>query len=306
MNKEPLGASYNRITKCIIKDNYNAICVEYYVNYREGIQIMPSDNYIYCNNFIDNSYNLRYQYKLGKHITSPQYWNNETMGNYWSDYTGPDADRDGIGDIPYRLNENNVDYYPLWKPLKLEEEKESIQIVDYLTHNLELILLVCFIIFLAIAYYFSRKRKYHSQYYGVESGILFFMGLIIPFFIGLGAIFVFIFLNFPGISLADFINIFGDKLSLSLLTALFLFPMEGWVPWIAWAISGLVAGLICGRIFLPFISTYSISWIVLYLSWKELASILLLFKGLLLLNLFIALFTFGFGGWLGTSFREEY
>jgi hypothetical protein len=34
-------------------------------------------------------------------------------GNYWSNYTGVDADNDGIGDEPYTIDANNTDRYPL-------------------------------------------------------------------------------------------------------------------------------------------------------------------------------------------------
>ena len=34
-------------------------------------------------------------------------------GNYWSDYTGIDANHDGIGDTPYIIDANNQDNYPL-------------------------------------------------------------------------------------------------------------------------------------------------------------------------------------------------
>ena len=34
-------------------------------------------------------------------------------GNYWSDYTGTDADGDGIGDTTYIIDTTNEDRYPL-------------------------------------------------------------------------------------------------------------------------------------------------------------------------------------------------
>jgi hypothetical protein len=44
-------------------------------------------------------------------------WDNgyPSGGNYWSDYSGSDANGDGIGDTPYIIKGNVSDHYPLMK-----------------------------------------------------------------------------------------------------------------------------------------------------------------------------------------------
>ena len=39
-------------------------------------------------------------------------WNSSQIGNYWSNYTGPDLDDNGIGDVPYNYS-GVVDYLPI-------------------------------------------------------------------------------------------------------------------------------------------------------------------------------------------------
>jgi parallel beta-helix repeat protein len=66
----------------------------------------------YHNNFIDN----------GQPVTAQELTNNvwdnayPSGGNYWSDYTGADANGDSIGDTPYIIDTNNWDNYPLMEP----------------------------------------------------------------------------------------------------------------------------------------------------------------------------------------------
>jgi len=93
-------SNYNKITYNTVTKNVN-IC---------GITIHSSsnDNILYNNilsgNAQDNSVNTWYDV-----VTQ--------TGNYWSDYTGVDANYDGIGDTPYNISGgSNQDLYPLMNP----------------------------------------------------------------------------------------------------------------------------------------------------------------------------------------------
>lgn len=89
-------------------------------NTKYGIYIYRSSNcIIYLNNF-DNT-NNSYVYDSTNVWSSTEplkyayygYQYSGYLGNYWSDYTGPDEDWNGVGDEPYILDENNTDNYPL-------------------------------------------------------------------------------------------------------------------------------------------------------------------------------------------------
>jgi parallel beta-helix repeat protein len=76
-------------------------------NSQHGFYLWQSkDNIISQNNFINNTEQV-------SSIGSVNSWDNGVEGNYWSDYHGVDANRDGIGDTPYVIDANNTDRYPL-------------------------------------------------------------------------------------------------------------------------------------------------------------------------------------------------
>jgi parallel beta-helix repeat protein len=112
-----------------------------------GIRLEGSheNNIIHHNNFIDNNNkgiqasiteiwvypDLFKRLSPGQTPRPPQLvagaanaWDDGSEGNYWSDYTSryPSAseiDKTGVGDTPYSINENNMDRYPLMKPVTI-------------------------------------------------------------------------------------------------------------------------------------------------------------------------------------------
>ena len=80
--------------------------------YGSNWNIISNNDYI--NNTFQFSANEDYLVTWGGKVSV-----NTIEENYWSDYNGTDADGDGIGDTPHTLYENNIDHYPLMKPVDI-------------------------------------------------------------------------------------------------------------------------------------------------------------------------------------------
>jgi parallel beta-helix repeat protein len=120
--------SGNNITKCSIgisldgADENEVFANDIEANAEVGVKIFLADgNAFYHNNFVENAQDVFEEHTYfergnGRYTTyfsANNTWDNNKEGNFWSNYTGTDANGDGIGDTPYQVFENHQDNYPL-------------------------------------------------------------------------------------------------------------------------------------------------------------------------------------------------
>jgi parallel beta-helix repeat protein len=72
-----------------------------------GIAVDGNSNGIFYHNNIINNTIQAFPY------ITPNQWDDGMEGNYWSNYTGWDPDRNGIGNDNHVITTNNVDHFPL-------------------------------------------------------------------------------------------------------------------------------------------------------------------------------------------------
>ena len=94
------GSTLNKVIKNLIMNN----------NYGVYFCCGAKNNIAYNNDFINNT-------KWNADDAIGNTWDNGKIGNYWDDYTGKDANGDGIGDTPYLVGGDKGDNFPLMQPI---------------------------------------------------------------------------------------------------------------------------------------------------------------------------------------------
>ena len=97
----------------VVGNEYGVYLLNYVIT-RSGTKSHGFGNQVYGNNIANNNFNAivqhTYSYPLNKsagdigNVTDIARWDNGSLGNYWSDYSGQGS---------YVIDQNNVDHYPL-------------------------------------------------------------------------------------------------------------------------------------------------------------------------------------------------
>ena len=113
INNNKIGIYIGKGAENTVKGNYITENYEYGLFLENYLGSITTLNLIYCNSFNSNGINAQDN-------GTTNMWDNGTIGNSWDDYSGKDADDDGIGDTPYSVlgSAGSQDNYPIfWDPL---------------------------------------------------------------------------------------------------------------------------------------------------------------------------------------------
>jgi len=156
INNNKIGIFISKGTNNTVKGNYITENYEYGVfldNYSDGVATL---NLIYYNSFNSNGINAQDD-------GTTNMWDDGFTGNSWDDYSGVDANDDGIGDTPYAISgaAGSQDNFPIWDdgPESTIQEDTGIPI--------EIIILISVIsggavIGVATILLIRRKRKFNK------------------------------------------------------------------------------------------------------------------------------------------------
>jgi hypothetical protein len=114
----------DNVVGIMLSESSNSIIGNYIANNEEGVFLAVNSAGCYAENMTcyRNSLVNNVKQVSGCQCTDPvencttystNIWDNDKEGNYWSDYTGVDNDKNGKGDSPYIIDIKNQDRYPL-------------------------------------------------------------------------------------------------------------------------------------------------------------------------------------------------
>jgi parallel beta-helix repeat protein len=146
------GLSFAYTQNNVVAENNVTANHGWFLEFTWGISFFDaSNNVIFNNNFIDN------RAQVGNE-DSTNIWDDGKVRNYWSDYNGTDADGDGRGDIPYVIDENNQDNYPLMAPFEALPSPEP-QLREFFPTTLILASVVIVpVVGLGLMVYFKKRK----------------------------------------------------------------------------------------------------------------------------------------------------
>jgi hypothetical protein len=116
----------NTITNCSIRVSIASGSRNiFFKNNISAIFVGSSENIFYLNNIFD----------AAPDISGNNFWDNASVGNYWSDYAAryPNAsevNQTGVGDIPYVIDGSNIDNHPLMNLIDFETTQPTRDIVS--------------------------------------------------------------------------------------------------------------------------------------------------------------------------------
>jgi nitrous oxidase accessory protein NosD len=127
--------------------------------YGAGVSLGAYNNTIYHNNFVNNV--------LQAFASQPgvfNYWDNGKEGNYWSDFSAkyPNAtevDSSGVWDMPYVIDANNTDNYPLTAPFGSSSPEPVSEPFPTLLVVAVTVVVVAVVAAVGFACYFKKRKR---------------------------------------------------------------------------------------------------------------------------------------------------
>jgi parallel beta-helix repeat protein len=163
-NNTVIGCSVSgNIVGVLLSGDSNILTKNYISGNEEGVFFgvnqpgnEPLNIVLVHNSFVDNIVHFSGCFCEVYNASEPVHtWDDGKEGNYWDTYNGTDADGDGIGDIPYVIDVQNQDRFPLMQTLASPLAETPKILVS--SETLIAILVASLITMIAIVAYKRRK-----------------------------------------------------------------------------------------------------------------------------------------------------